>query len=1288
MTQDSLSPIEVLRDRIEELALQLRKVEQHIIENQEEFREELDSIQTELHHVQLELIGIESPENATIQLKGPSSSGQPDIAPTLQEKSIDLPLIGTPPEGVDEEVPIEEDLSSLEQVISEGSAGESADVSAIPIEEHVPVEMDTQESVEEEALQTESVLDLETRIGVIWLNRIGLVVLIVGFALMARYVHRYFHPWHKVALSYLVSLVLFETGRRLEEQLKVFARPVMAGGMSLAFFTSFASHFVTPMECIPLWGSLLLMSASVVWIVIAAEKWRSETTAGLAIFLGHAAAYTASGDAETFTLTAILFLSLTALILFLRHDWLPLNAFAVFTAFLSHLLWFLQDHPGAIPQVQFWTSITFLTSYYVIFLFADLIYLERLWSRGKEAFGPYQRRAGRGMGPAALILFSTSAALTFYSTGVYWESIHRFLFPLAVLQVFLLTHYRRKGNQDYPVYAVAAVTFTTLGFFSWMGGHTLNMTLAAEALFLLILSRKLRFWFLYPLAQIVLAINFIHFWTSEAHHLADWPVYLGSVLTALVYFVKARMEETWDLGGGDEEIPEPAWALKIRDLLAQSATPLAHIHVLLGSYLLVFQCGDFFSAPHECLTCSFFTFAAIGVALTLRSGVFTIASWLLSMGCVVFFIRHGLILRGWVLSEVGVSMKWLWITDQAAVLFLVGGSWLAICLSRRRRDSLYFVLGEVGLLLASPAVLTACGLGDAIAWLFPLWMAAPLVFWSETGLSAKAFSEALGHSQEPVHLLEQWGARLPIRLVHGINALQAALLTFVIIIQVLPTISSTLWLLSWVSLAVVVAALFRNNPYLALGLILHSVFLLQTVLMNIDIPLSGLQIWWVLTVGVAASVLLMFACPIAGRASFAWAAIILLGFSLRTIAHMLIDTGFNFSLFFLWLLTVSMVWITIELFRVIFLRCEDSVIKHWSDRLGAGILRAYPLHISLALSWVTAALLVWIAYNHFLEVTTAIFVVGLFTIVLALSASSLGSLSLAGACYLTLTLSHFLIYTHSRVSSVMMNNTGLILFLITLPLVLGGAAELLLKMRCTPRREGWKNSVAGAACFPYLLAFVLASTFLEIRADESLHRQAFAYPLQAALALGLFVVGGRFRLGWMQRSAGVYVGWTLLRMGGMTMTDLNNEPGLFLAALFVSIQIILIERLANRQEAGILESIDPGLSSLMRIALVISAGALMVFIIRLSEEMRESWITFSWSLVAMSLVGLGFGWKSHAYRRTGLVIFALSIARAAVIDIAGLELFYRMLAFLCLGACLLGASFLYSRFREDLKQWI
>ena len=430
MTQDRSSLIEVLRGRIEELALQLHKVERHFVENQEEFREELDSIQTELLQVQLDLNGIESPDNSTIQLEGPSPVDQSGLSPTQQATDIDSPLIGTAPEGVDEELSIEEDLSFVEQVDSEGSAGESADLSVILMEQRVPVEMNPQEFVPEEAPQTVSVLDLETRIGVIWLNRIGLVVLIVGFALMARYVHRYFHPWHKVALSYLVSFVLFETGRRLEERLTVFARPVMAGGMSLAFFTSFAAHFVKPMECLPLWGSLLLMSASVVWIVLAAEKWRSEPTAGLAIFLGHAAAYTASGDAETFTLTAILFLSLTALILFLRHDWLPLNAFAVFAAFLSHLLWFLQDHLETTPQVQFWTSITFLTSYYVIFLFADLIYHERLWRRGKGAFGPYQRRAGRGIGPAALILFSTSAALTFYSTGVYWESIHRFLFPL------------------------------------------------------------------------------------------------------------------------------------------------------------------------------------------------------------------------------------------------------------------------------------------------------------------------------------------------------------------------------------------------------------------------------------------------------------------------------------------------------------------------------------------------------------------------------------------------------------------------------------------------------------------------------------------------------------------------------------------------------------------------------------------------------------------------------------------------------------------------------------------
>ena len=460
----------------------------------------------------------------------------------------------------------------------------------------------------------EAGMDLETRIGAIWFNRLGLVALIIGFALLGRYITPHLQPWHKVVGSYFVAALLFCCGWYFEQRLKQFSRPVMAGALSIVFFISFAAHFVKPMACIPLWGSLLLMSASIGLIFLCAERWRSEPTAGLAIFLGHVAAFVAGKDADTFSLVAILFLSLSAFGLLLRHNWVPLSLFSAVAAFLSHLVWALQDHSSFTPGFQFWVNFQFLTSYYLIFLAADLIFRHRIFKRGLEAFTVKQRAAGRSVGPVALVLYVTLAASLFHATSIHWNQIHCFLFPLAALQVFLVRYHRKRANPDYSFYGVAATLFALLGLFSWIEGLTLNMSLAALALLLLVLARRMRLGFLTPLAEVVLIVNFIHFWGSDASKIDSWPAYLGSVMTAMVYFVKSRLEETWQLAPKDEAPTEAWWSSAVQDIFAKLATPLAYLHAAAGSLLIFYECRTFFQIPWDAAAVVGFSLAAMASA--------------------------------------------------------------------------------------------------------------------------------------------------------------------------------------------------------------------------------------------------------------------------------------------------------------------------------------------------------------------------------------------------------------------------------------------------------------------------------------------------------------------------------------------------------------------------------------------------------------------------------------------------------------------------------------------------
>ena len=64
------------------------------------------------------------------------------------------------------------------------------------------------------------------------------------------------------------------------------------------------------------------------------------------------------------------------------------------------------------------------------------------------------------------------------------------------------------------------------------------------------------------------------------------------------------------------------------------------------------------------------------------------------------------------------------------------------------------------------------------------------------------------------------------------------------------------------------------------------------------------------------------------------------------------------------------------------------------------------------------------------------------------------------------------------------------------------------------------------------------------------------------------------------------------------------------------------------------------------------------------------------------------GARSSAYRRCALAVFGLSLFRVVAFDVVQLELFYRTLAFLSIGVCLIAVSFLYARYRKRLQEWI
>jgi uncharacterized membrane protein len=77
-------------------------------------------------------------------------------------------------------------------------------------------------------------------------------------------------------------------------------------------------------------------------------------------------------------------------------------------------------------------------------------------------------------------------------------------------------------------------------------------------------------------------------------------------------------------------------------------------------------------------------------------------------------------------------------------------------------------------------------------------------------------------------------------------------------------------------------------------------------------------------------------------------------------------------------------------------------------------------------------------------------------------------------------------------------------------------------------------------------------------------------------------------------------------------------------------------------------------------------------------------LSIYWSLAAALAVGAGFHWRFAPLRYVGLGLFALTLVKVAMIDMAEVGGGYRVLSFMALGALLVGTSVLYGRLSPRL----
>ncbi len=383
----------------------------------------------------------------------------------------------------------------------------------------------------------------EVRVGTYWLPRVGIAVLLTGMVFFAAYITPRLGIAQKVAVGYLACLVLGVLGMVLEKRMPQFARVLLAGSLALAYFVTYAAHFVDGFRVIHSPTiAITLLSVVVLFIVGVAQERQSPTLGGMALFFGY---YTsvASGVA-TFTLASNAVLALAALFFLARNRWVTISFGAVLATYLTYMIWVwklnlwggldrLLFYSGYLGPNEFHLRSSFLALYWLLFAIGGLMI-------HRDAMVPAERNGFLTLNNAFFfVLFS----LLMHHTYPRWQWEFQFPFAAALLVASSIAQHRfAPERSSFDTLFLQGLAVATLGVLSYFKGVQLVAVLALESTFLLVLSHWMKSRWIAWIARAAFTVAASY----AASRYASWdnPMLWGVSFAASVGYICARLERT------------------------------------------------------------------------------------------------------------------------------------------------------------------------------------------------------------------------------------------------------------------------------------------------------------------------------------------------------------------------------------------------------------------------------------------------------------------------------------------------------------------------------------------------------------------------------------------------------------------------------------------------------------------------------------------------------------------------------------------------------------------------
>jgi len=215
--------------------------------------------------------------------------------------------------------------------------------------------------------------ELEKFIGENLINKIGIVILVIGVAIGAKYSidHNLINPLTRIILGYLAGGILLGFGIKLKTKYESFSAVLVSGAMAILYFiTFFAYDFY---ELIPQLLAFILMVILTVFTVVAALQYNRQIIALIGLIGAYAVPVLLSnGSGNVLVFFAyIAIVNAGLMVIAVKRDWKPLFYAAFVLTWLVFINWLFTAYQ---TDLHFVIALAFATLFFAEFYITFLAY--------------------------------------------------------------------------------------------------------------------------------------------------------------------------------------------------------------------------------------------------------------------------------------------------------------------------------------------------------------------------------------------------------------------------------------------------------------------------------------------------------------------------------------------------------------------------------------------------------------------------------------------------------------------------------------------------------------------------------------------------------------------------------------------------------------------------------------------------------------------------------------------------------------------------------------------------